>query len=559
MALAIHVVKLLFLVSLAYSNVAYGIVPLQNPSFESPPTNIRTNASSQFVLLNTLSNVIPGWSFQGTVCITLQIESVAASSRSNSACWPIIDDLLLTGINYPRIYTGNNGFLNGGFEIGPSFLESSSQGILLEAEPNVDPLSPVQSALQTWAVLGTVKYIDYGHYATPKGLRAVELISGNPSGVEYYAMFTRRGQITLDFIIGDAGDSCVGDFTVVVQVETQRWNFSMRSNGLGSSKEYSLTFYASYSPTDVVPISFASYNEKRNSDNVLCGPVIDGLYTSNPSFETPPTNLKTNATSQFMLLDSEINVIPGWSFKVTVWYVTSGGNISLPGNGHGLQLGPNGMINQTFKSYDTYDCVLTFTVAPSSGECANNYTAVNVSASGASKVFFYDESLGTEMWQTYAFSVGWVEIKRGFFGVKIQSVVTTTSHSNVTCWLIVDALLVKAIGPQTWYSGNPILNSGFEVEPAFMGNSSQGVLLEAGSNTQPSIPLQGWTILGTLKYIDSKHFAVPEGRGAIELISRSPSGIATTGIHTKVNTVVNGTVNKHHNEGCEQSKQSNTG
>ncbi|PWA34956.1 hypothetical protein CTI12_AA614080 [Artemisia annua] len=374
MALAIHVVKLLFLVSLAYSNVAYGIVPLQNPSFESPPTNIRTNASSQFVLLNTLSNVIPGWSFQGTVwyvtggnsvslpgnghglqlgingmisqtfrhdfisddyvltftlapsslscansatairisgpslskvftykgslgketwqtyayalwrnevptsSITLQIESVAASSRSNSACWPIIDDLLLTGINYPRIYTGNNGFLNGGFEVGPSFLENSSQGILLEAEPNVDPLSPVQSALQTWAVLGTVKYIDYGHYVTPKGLRAVELISGNPSGVEYYATFTQRGQITLDFIIGDAGDSCVGDFTVIVQVGTQRWNFAMRSNGLGSSKEYSLTFYASYSPTDVVPISFASYNETRTSDNVLCGPVINGLF-----------------------------------------------------------------------------------------------------------------------------------------------------------------------------------------------------------------------------------------------------------------------------------------
>ncbi|PWA34955.1 hypothetical protein CTI12_AA614070 [Artemisia annua] len=247
----------------------------------------------------------------------------------------------------------------------------------------------------------------------------------------------------------------------------------------------------------------------------------------NPSFETPPTNLTTNATSQFMLLDSKINVIPGWSFKGTVWYVTSGGNISLPGNGHGLQLGPNGMINQTFKSYDSYDCVLTFTIAPSSAECANNYTAVNVSAPGVSKVFFYDESLGTEMWQTYAFSVGGNEIKRGFFGVEIQSVVTTTSRSNVTCWPIIDALLVKAIRTQTWYSGNPILNSGFEVGPAFMGNSSQGVLLEGGSNRQPSVPLQGWTILGTLKYIDSKHFAVPEGRGAIELISGSSSGIAT--------------------------------
>ncbi|GKD05545.1 lysine--tRNA ligase, cytoplasmic-like protein, partial [Tanacetum coccineum] len=32
--------------------------------------------------------------------MTLQIESVAASSHGDIACWPIIDDLLLTGIDY---------------------------------------------------------------------------------------------------------------------------------------------------------------------------------------------------------------------------------------------------------------------------------------------------------------------------------------------------------------------------------------------------------------------------------------------------------------------------
>ncbi|GJW06935.1 RNA-directed DNA polymerase, eukaryota [Tanacetum coccineum] len=217
--------------------------------------------------------------------VTLQIQSAVSSSRSNSACWPIIDELLLSGIKYPRVYGGMsfsnsvnefcyqtpdfgfilqqkcNGFLNSGFEVGPGFLESSSQGILLEAESNIDPLDIVVSALQSWEVLGTVKYIDSKHYAVPQGLRAVELVSGNPSGISYNAVFYLKGQFTLDFIMGDAGDSCVGDLAVVVQVGTQKWSFATRSNGLGSSQKYTVKFYAAYSPLDAVPISFSSYNQ----------------------------------------------------------------------------------------------------------------------------------------------------------------------------------------------------------------------------------------------------------------------------------------------------------
>ncbi|GKD69258.1 lysine--tRNA ligase, class II, partial [Tanacetum coccineum] len=210
--------------------------------------------------------------------VTLQIQSAASSSRSNSACWPIIDELLLSGIKYPRVY-GGNGFLNSGFEVGPGFLESSSQGILLEAESNIDPLDIVVSALQSWEVLGTVKYIDSKHYAVPQGLRAVELVSGNPSGISYNAVFYLKGQFTLDFIMGDAGDSCVGDLAVVLQVGAQKWSFATRSNGLGSSQKYTVKFNAAYSPLDAVPISFSSYNQTRTNDNqVLCGPVIDGMF-----------------------------------------------------------------------------------------------------------------------------------------------------------------------------------------------------------------------------------------------------------------------------------------
>ncbi|PWA34957.1 hypothetical protein CTI12_AA614090 [Artemisia annua] len=378
MALAILFVKLLFLVALTSSQVASRPVILGEQNFDwRSPTNLSVNETSQFVLLDNKTNIIPGWSYQGTVwyviarkssltgdgnglqlgpngmisytfycavrqhyfitfrlapsspycannatavnvsdprfskvffykeslgketwqthayafwgysyVITLQIQSVTTISHGNIACWPIIDNLVVTGIHNAEIRENNgdfNGFSNSGFEVGPGPLVQSSQGIFLEAESNLNNLSSVQLALYPWIVLGTVKYINSNHYAVPEGRRAVELISasGNPSGIAYNATAINGiRQYILEFIMGDAGDSCVGDFTVVVQVGSMKWNFMRKSNGAGSSKKYSVKFQNwTYSTTDVVPISFVSYTETRTSDHQeLCGPVIDAMY-----------------------------------------------------------------------------------------------------------------------------------------------------------------------------------------------------------------------------------------------------------------------------------------
>ncbi|KAJ0436083.1 hypothetical protein HanIR_Chr17g0900491 [Helianthus annuus] len=251
----------------------------------------------------------------------------------------------------------------------------------------------------------------------------------------------------------------------------------------------------------------------------LVSTVYSKVTLENSGFESQPTNLTTNSTSQFVLLNSKTNVIPGWSFNGTVWYVTAGGNISLPGNGHGLQLGPNGVINQTFKTDGSYYYTLTFTLAPSSMNCASNFTAVNVSGSDESKVFIYKESFGSEMWQTYAYSMS-REIQRGIMGIQFQSV----AGSN-DCWPIIDTLLVNGIGSPRLYGDNGFMNSGFEVGPAFLDNSSQGILLDDDTNEEAFKVVQQWTILGMIKYIDSKHYAVPRGRGAVMLVSGNPSGI----------------------------------
>ncbi|KAL4587034.1 hypothetical protein LXL04_011683 [Taraxacum kok-saghyz] len=121
-----------------------------------------------------------------------------------------------------------------------------------------------------------IKYIDSKHYAVPRGRGAVELVSGNPSGIVSDVTFLKHGQDTLDFIMGDANDSCVGDFMVFLQVNDLIWNFTLRSIGVGSREAHSMTFEAKFSNTESVSISFTSYNETRTSDQqVLCGPVID--------------------------------------------------------------------------------------------------------------------------------------------------------------------------------------------------------------------------------------------------------------------------------------------
>ncbi|GJX92538.1 uncharacterized protein Tco_0345864 [Tanacetum coccineum] len=265
MFLTIGIIVLLFSASLVSSKEqSTQQIPLQNSGFETRPTNLSTNATSEFVLLDTSINVIPGWSYNGTV--------------------RFCPDIILTDVPTPlNFLVTDNDFVNSGFEVGPAFIENSTQGILLEADPNNDPFNramppflSVQSPLQEWSILGTVKYIDSKHYAVPRGRGAVELVCGNPSGIIYNINFLKHGQVTIDFIMGDANNSCVGDFVVYLQVGNTIWNFTMRSIGVGSREKHSVTFKAEFSNTEWVPVSFSSFNETRTSNNqVLCGPVID--------------------------------------------------------------------------------------------------------------------------------------------------------------------------------------------------------------------------------------------------------------------------------------------
>ncbi|KAJ4953437.1 hypothetical protein NE237_030269 [Protea cynaroides] len=70
-------------------------------------------------------------------------------------------------------------------------------------------------------------------------------------------------------------------------------------------------------------------------------------------------------------------------------------------------------------------------------------------------------------------------------------------------------------------------NGGFEEGPYFIPNASWGVLIPPNIVDNHS-PLPGWMVesLKAVKYIDSDHFVVPQGKSAVELLAGRESAIS---------------------------------
>ncbi|KAL3630832.1 hypothetical protein CASFOL_023816 [Castilleja foliolosa] len=208
-------------------------------------------------------------SWGGGESINLVIESQAVDVDENSTCWPVVGALDLVTVGSVK-QESDNLLLNGGFESGPAFPEFSNNGLLLNSEPSL-----TESALQQWTVTGTVKYINSKNHFIPEGKAAIEIVSGISSGIQTAKQLNQGSTYNLDFLLGDANDSCVGDFTVGVAAGSSVENFTIRSNGSGSAQKHSLPFNGA--GTGPTTISFQSYTTGQREDGVFCGPVIDGV------------------------------------------------------------------------------------------------------------------------------------------------------------------------------------------------------------------------------------------------------------------------------------------
>ncbi|KAL3618343.1 hypothetical protein CASFOL_038664 [Castilleja foliolosa] len=95
------------------------------------------------------------------------------------------------------------------------------------------------------------------------------------------------------------------------------------------------------------------------------------------------------------------------------------------------------------------------------------------------------------------------------------------------CGPLIDSVALKVLNGPKRQRGNLLKNGNFEEGPYIFPNTSWGVLIPPNIEDDHS-PLPGWMIesLKAVKYIDSNHFGVPEGKRAIELVAGRESALA---------------------------------
>ncbi|XP_010534242.1 PREDICTED: uncharacterized protein LOC104809851 [Tarenaya hassleriana] len=252
------------------------------------------------------------------------------------------------------------------------------------------------------------------------------------------------------------------------------------------------------------------------SGAALGAPAYEG-YLANGNFEEQP---KKSDMKKTVLIGK--NALPKWEITGMVEYISGGpqpGGMFFPvAHGvHAVRLGNEASISQKIQVKPGSLYALTF---------------------GASRTCAQDEVLrvsvlpqsGDLPLQTLYSSFGGDVYAWGFIP-KTQEVTVTFHNPGVqedpACGPLLDAVAIKKLAFPLPTRDNLVRNPGFEEGPHRLVNSTGGVLLPPKQEDSTS-PLPGWIIesLKAVKFIDSKHFNVPYGEAAIELVAGKESAIA---------------------------------
>ncbi|KAM7509022.1 hypothetical protein LguiA_019475 [Lonicera macranthoides] len=214
--------------------------------------------------------------------------------------------------------------------------------------------------------------------------------------------------------------------------------------------------------------------------------------------------------------------LPKWEITGRVEYISGGPQpggmyFSVAHGVHAVRLGNEATISQTITVKPGSFYALTF---------------------GASRTCAQEEVLrvtvppqtGDLPLQTLYSSNGGDTYAWGFKAVSNTAKVTFHNpgvQEDPACGPLLDAVAIKELFPPRATRANLVKNGGFEEGPHLLYNSSHGVLLPPRQEDLTS-PLPGWIIesLKAVKFIDSKHFNVPFGLAAVELVAGRESAIA---------------------------------
>ncbi|XP_057823780.2 protein DUF642 L-GALACTONO-1,4-LACTONE-RESPONSIVE GENE 1 isoform X2 [Cryptomeria japonica] len=190
----------------------------------------------------------------------------------------------------------------------------------------------------------------------------------------------------------------------------------------------------------------------------------------------------------------------------------------VPQGKHAARLGNNAEISQGIELDRGSIYSLTFSAARTCGQLET----LNISVSPAAAASIDLQTLyNSEGWDAYAW---------GFIAITDRSELSFLNpelEQDSTCGPLIDNVAIKKISLPDQSDDNLVINGDFEEGPFMFPNSSVGVLLPPNLDYETS-PLPGWIVESSkaVRYIDSNHFSVPEGKRAIQLLSGNQGSIS---------------------------------
>ncbi|KZV51046.1 hypothetical protein F511_01838 [Dorcoceras hygrometricum] len=272
-------------------------------------------------------------------------------------------------------------------------------------------------------------------------------------------------------------------------------------------------------------------------------PVEDGTLV-NGDFETPPSG---GFTSDGGISDNA-DSIPGWKTNGTVELVEAGEKqggmiLIVPQGEHAVRLGNDAEISQEFKVEKGSLYSVTFSA---SRTCAQ-LESLNVSIPPASQNIDLQTLYSVQGSDTYAAAF---QVEEEVVRVVFRN---PGMEDDPTCGPIIDDIAVKKLFVPDKPKDNAVVNGDFEEGPWMFRNESLGVLLPTNLDEETS-SLPGWIVESNraVRYIDTYHFTVPEGKRAIELLS-GKEGIISQMVETKPNKPYSLTFSLGHaGDACKQ-------
>lgn len=257
------------------------------------------------------------------------------------------------------------------------------------------------------------------------------------------------------------------------------------------------------------------------------GPLANGDFETIPAGGFPSAGTGEGAS-----------VIPGWVINGTVEVVRSGQRqggmiLIVPEGEHAVRLGNEAGVSQDVAVEKGSTYAVTFSAART---CAQ-LESLDISVAGASSQTVDLQTLySVEGWDAYswAFQAGSAGDGGSGDGAAAKLAFSNPGmEEDPTCGPIIDNIAIKKLFVPERSEDNEVINGDFEEGPWMFKNATLGVLLPTNLDEETT-SLPGWIIESNraVRFIDSDHYSVPQGKRAVELLS-GKEGIISQMVETK--------------------------